>query len=282
MIITEENKYYTCKYDRPFKEIMLNKKNEDILKILLKKILKVDIKEIVYGNVEQNTGNIKIRRKYYDVLLKTDKGEIEIELNAESVDYVHPRNTAYISSLYASHTLVGENYTEDTNIIQVNLSYGLNDIKDMRVYKLQDDEGKEFVKNLIVVEVNMDFYEKIWYDKDELGIEENKYLIMLNRNYEEQEEFKKYIKDKKVVRYMEQLNKLNESPIFREYMTYEEDQRKIFNSRMKEATEKGLEQGLEQGKIEIARNLLNMHMSVEDISKATDLSITQVEELINK
>ena len=218
MLETEiKEKFYTCKYDRPFKEIMLNKKNEDILKLLLKEILKVDIKEIVHDNIERNTGNIKIKRKNYDVLLITNQGKIEIELNAFFKPYVHPRNMAYISSLYASHTLVNEQYTEDTDIIQVNLTYGLNDNKNMRIYKMRDEDGKEFVKNLIVIEVNMDFYEKMWYDKDVKGINENKLFVMLNREKEEQEEFRKYVKDKKEVdKYMEELNKLNQRWIMQE------------------------------------------------------------------
>ena len=303
-MVEEKQKYYTCKYDRPFKEIMLNKKNEDILKILLKQILKVDIKEIIHDNVERNTGNLKIRKKNYDVLLKTDKGDIELEMNANFEDYVHPRNAAYLCSLYASHTLVGEEYNEETNIIQINFTYGMKDTKEMRIYKIRDDEGKEFIKNLIIVEVNMDFYENMWYHKDIKGINENKYFVMLNRNDKEQVEFMKYLKDKKVVdKYMEELNKLNEDPIFREYMSYEEDQKKIFNSRMRYATEKGLakgmkqgieqgmkqgiEQGIEQGlkegkhqeKLEIAQNLINKKIDINIISDTTGLSIEEIKKL---
>ena len=43
----ENKKYYTCKYDRPFKEIMLKESNKDILKKLLEHILKEEIKEII-------------------------------------------------------------------------------------------------------------------------------------------------------------------------------------------------------------------------------------------
>ena len=86
MIILEEKskteKYYTCKYDRPFKEIMLNENNKDILKELLVLILKVNINEIEVKNVERNTRNLKTKRKTYDILLKTEIGKIEIEVNS--------------------------------------------------------------------------------------------------------------------------------------------------------------------------------------------------------
>ena len=109
-----EEKFYTCKYDKPFKEIMLKEENKDVLKKLLENILKIKIKEIEINNQERNTGNIKIRRKHLDALLTTNEGKIEIEVNTSNEKYVHPRNMAYISDIYASHTLVGEEYNEDT------------------------------------------------------------------------------------------------------------------------------------------------------------------------
>lgn len=77
----EKRKFYTCKYDRPFKEVMLKKGNEDILKWFLEDILKVKIENIEINTIEMTTGNIHIKRKYADVLLKTDVGKIEIEVN---------------------------------------------------------------------------------------------------------------------------------------------------------------------------------------------------------
>ena len=55
----------------------------------------------------------------------------------------------------------------------------------------------------------------------------------------------------------------------------------------KEGIEKGKSIGFEEGKIigikekeiEIAKNLLNMKMSIEDISKATSLTIEEIEKL---
>jgi len=132
----ENDKFYTCKYDRPFKEIMLKEQNKDILKILLEQVLKINIK-----NIERNTANIHIRRKYLDALLYTNQGKIGIEVNAENKNYVKPRNMAFICDMYSSHTLVGE-----TKIIQIGFSYGLKDKKDIRIYKIQDKENKEFVK----------------------------------------------------------------------------------------------------------------------------------------
>ena len=66
-------------------------------------------------------------------------------------------------------------------------------------------------------------------------------------------------------------------------MKEEEDMRIIQNTRMKSAEKKGLEQGIKDGKAEekisIAKNLLDLNMSINDISKATGLSVEQIENL---
>lgn len=45
-----------------------------------------------------------------------------------------------------------------------------------------------------------------------------------------------------------------------------------------EGHKEGMEEGLAKGRAEVARNLLNMGMSVEDISKATGISKDEIEQ----
>ena len=285
----DDNKFYTCRYDRPFKEVMLKESNKDILKLILEKILGVRITKIEENNIERNTGNIHVRRKYLDMLLTTNIGKIEIEVNACDEDYVHPRNASYICDIYSHHVLVKQKYTEDIKIIQINLSYGIKDERSMRIYKLQDEEGKTYVDNLIIYDVNMEYYKKIWYSKDEKNIEENKYMIMMDLELEELEKISK--KDKVVRRYMEEIVNLNKDPEFREFMTYEMDQKIIQNTRLHAAEKKGLKQGIEKGikqgivegekkeKQSIARMMLNENMDINIIIKCTGLTKEEIESL---
>ena len=275
------NKFYTCKYDRAFKEVMLSKKNEELLKWFLEDILKVKVESIEVQTIEMNSGNINVRRKYVDVMLKTNVGKIELEINACNENYVHPRNMAYISNIYSNHTLVGQDYSEDVPIIQINFSYGLKEKEKIRMYKMQDKSGKEYVKNLIIYEINMEYYKEIWDNKNEKEIDKNKYYIMLDLEENQLEEISK--KDRMVENFMEELKKVNNNPEFQAYMTYEEDQEKIFNSRMKESERKGLERGLKKGiqqeKIEIAKNLKKDGIDINKIIEYTSLSKEEVEKL---
>ena len=290
---TDNSKFYTCKYDRPFKEIMLKKSNRDILKLILEKILGVNITKIEENNIERNSGNIHVKRKYLDMLLTTNIGKIEIEVNACDEDYVHPRNASYICDIYSHHVLVKQKYTEDIKIIQINLSYGIKDDKSMRIYRMQDESGKRYVENLIIYDVNMEYYKKIWYSKNEKEIEENKYMIMLDLEGKELEEISK--KDKVVYRYMEEIVNLNKDPGFREFMTYEMDQKIIQNTRLDAAEKKGLERGIEKGiekgikqgivegerqeKQSIARIMLKAGEDIEKIMLYTSLTKEEIESL---
>lgn len=296
-----KEKFYTCKYDRAFKEIMLNEENKDILKWFLESILKVKIKEIEVKTVERNSGNLKIKRKILDALLKTNIGKLQIEVNSNNENYVHPRNMAYITDIYSHDTLVGEEYTEETKYIQINLTYGIKEEKAYRIYKMQDNEEKKYIENLEIYEFNMDFYKKIWDNKDEKEIKENKALIMLDLPLEELKKLSK--EDRMVNKYMSKLEKINKEPEFREYMSLEEDFRKIRNSLLSEAKEKarkegleeglkegmeqglekgfeeGIEKGIEKGIQQIVKNMIDMNVDIEDISKTTGLSIEEIENL---
>ena len=99
-------------------------------------------------------------------------------------------------------------------------------------------------------------------------------------------------KDKIVDKYITKVTIVNNDPEFMSYMSEEEDKRKIQNSLYNESREKGynsgLKKGLKDGKkegieqgsnnksIEIARNMLNKNMKIEEISELTGLSIEEI------
>ena len=274
-------KFYTCKYDRAFKEVFGKEENKDILKKLLEEILQVEIERIEYLNLERNVDNIKVKRKHLDLYLETNIGKIQVEVNTTNSKYVKPRNMSYLCDIYSHHTLVGQEYDQDTLIIQININYGQQDEKYIREYRLRDESGKEYVKNFIIYEINMEKYMKLWYNKNEKELEKSKYIVMLNLEKEELEKLSK--KDKVVIKYMKELERVNENPKFREYMSAEEDNKKIENSLKREWMEEGLKEGIKEGSykrnIEIAKTMLNDNMDIEIISKYTNLSKEELEKI---
>ncbi len=113
-------------------------------------------------------------------------------------------------------------------------------------------------------------------------IKENELLVMLDLN---ERELKKMPKSDKISeKYVESVTIVNNDPFFQEYMSQEEDQRKMQNSLIREAEDSGYEKGIklgeEKGKIDIAKRLLNMHMNKEDIIKATGLTLEDINKII--
>ena len=275
-------KFYSCRYDKTFKEVFLNPKNEDLLESLLEDILKVKIEIKKILPTELITGNNIIKSKRVDALILATNKKIEIEINASINEYVYIRNTAYICNIYSTNALVGDSYNQNIDIIQINLTWGLDYEESKREFRISDKNGNVYIKNLLIIEINMEYYKKIWYSKDEKKIKENELLVMLDLN---EGELKKMPKSDKISeKYVESVTILNNDPFFQEYMSQEEDQRKMQNSLIREAEDTGYEKGIklgeEKGKIDIAKRLLNMHINKEDIIKATGLTPEEIKKLL--
>ena len=277
--------FYTCRNDRAFKEVFLNPDNSDLLKALLEFILKIKIDKLEIKKTELLSGNVNIKDKRVDAIVHTGNKKIEIEINSQNKDYLHTRSTAYICNIYQSNASVVDTYNEDTDIIQVNLTWGLGRNNDeMKIYKIMNEKGELYVKNFIIYEINMDYYDKIWYSKNEEEIKKNQYMIMLDLDKKELENMPK---DKIVDKYITNVTIVNDDPEFQKYMSEEEDKKKIQNSLLSEAKEEGISQGISQGYTsgindgikQTAKNLLSMNVTLEDISKATGLSIEEINKL---
>ena len=271
--------FYTCRNDRAFKEVFLNPNNSDLLKALLEFILKIKIDKLEIKKTELLSGNVNVKDKRVDAIVHTGNKKIEIEINSQHEKYLNPRNMAYICNTYQSHTLVGKEYNQQTDIIQVNLTWGLGRNNDeMKIYKIMNEKGELYVKNFIIYEINMDYYNKLWYSKNEDEIKKNLYMIMLDLDKKELENMPK---DDIVDKYITNVTIVNDNPEFQKYMSEEEDKRKIQNSLLSEAKEEGISKGETKKSMEIAKNMLKKNMSIEDISDITGLSIEEIKKISN-
>ena len=125
----------------------------------------------------------------------------------------------------------------------------------------------------------MDKIKDIWYSNSRNEIEKYKYLIMLDLNQEELKTLEELSQDRSVDKYMKTIEEVNQNPDFREFMSAEEDNRKIKNSLRREAIQQGLEQGSLAEKQNIAKAMLNKNMDINLISELTNLSIEEIDSL---
>ena len=146
----------------------------------------------------------------------------------------------------------------------------------IREYKIRDKHNNKFIKNFIIYDINMEKVKDIWYSKSKKEIENNKYLIMLDLDLEELDELSKISKDRRVNKYMDEVKRVNEDPEFREFISAEEDNRKIENSIKKELREDGIKEGQKERNVEIAKNMLRDNIPIITISKYTGLTEKEI------
>ncbi|MBR2708169.1 MAG: hypothetical protein IKE90_01890, partial [Bacilli bacterium] len=90
--------------------------------------------------------------------------------------------------------------------------------------------------------------------------------------------------DKIMEELSKKVNKLNQDPEIIDIIIENEDEiikNTLYEKGISEGISQGITQGIEQKAKETAKNLLKMKMDINDISKATGLTIKQIEKLKN-
>ena len=116
----------------------------------------------------------------------------------------------------------------------------------------------------------MDYYKKLWYHGDKR--KENPFLMLLAAESKKQmDEICKG--DKLMERLNDKVNDLNNDSDVLDVII--ENEEEIINNSL-------FEKGVQKGVYNTAKNLLNMNMPVDDISKATGLSKEEIKMISSK
>ena len=303
--ITEEEKeektYYVLSNDIIFKNTFDTKER---LKRLLEETLNIKVYEIFKSNIEMPVENVKERRKYLDLILETNEGIINVEINHGFKDELPYRNFIYFCKLISMSVKKAKSYTNIKKHIQLNISWNLDkyldfDITNTKIIKchLADDKthNKIYDKIFEIVYINMDYFEDVWYHGD---IEkENPFLMFLAAPTEEKmdlicegDEFMEELSNK--------VKRLNEDPDILDVIIENEDEiikNSIYDNGVNAGIElgisqgitqgitqgisQGITQGIEQNKIEIAKKMLKEEFNIKDIAKITGITEKEIEDL---
>ena len=283
--IAEKTIKFNGKNDRVFKSII--SKHPKVLEAIISQALERKIKIIELIRPELNIQNVKERVKTVDVLIKTEDNEyMVLELNTSHSLATTIRNFNYFCSFVSQRTKRGNKYDTKSKFIQLSLTYGMpKKMKLKSIAKIKTDDGEELTPNVRFIVWNMDKLKELCYDEGDL--EKYKYLHMLDIS--EIEELERLIgsgdkMDKIVKEYADELISPNSDEDFVWELTAEEEREMLHNTEIELAEEKGIEQGIEQGKnstaIEIAKNMLNDKEPLEKIVRYTNLSIDEIKEIM--
>ena len=270
------NNTQTLMHDLLFKETFADPHNRRQLEFFLEQILGYktgylhDKLDVSYESpIKKN--KLKDKNIRGDIIIKFDDVVLNLEAYTNFDNSSIDKSIYYIMKIHTSKLKIGDDYHELGKTIQINFVENAHlGLKDKLVYDfhIACDELPE-IKLL-----KDSFYVKIvQIDKArELGYTNNildKWFKFIAANGSSERE----IIAKGDVLLME----LNEW--INKYVADDETQEELNKWDIEIATNKGIEQGKKEEKMEIAKNLLNTNLSDEDIAKATDLSIEEIMQL---
>lgn len=294
------NKFYTSRYDRLFKKIFFKEEDHDLLEELIKEItnLVICVEKIV--NCELPITDIFEKAKRVDGIIDTTKERIHIEINSDTKDYYRMRNFLYFVSIMLEDIKRGKNYNPKKKYIHISLDFSdKNNLQNITKYRCYDVINKvATVKNITLYYVNVNRIKRICKENKNLQ-KEYALLYALDLGKEELVDFAERTNNKMVKKYKDEITKLNDDTIVIKSLTYEEDREMLMNAikedyleegrelgvkeghklGIKEGHELGIKEGQNQNKLETAKKLLEMNMSLDDIVNVTGLKKKNVIEI---
>ena len=285
-------KFYKGRSDIVFKSIFLKESNRDMLERLIEEAINKKVKVLEVKASELPKGSVYERGKVLDVLVDSDDGEINIEVNSYSNKYLHRRNASYIFSRYSSAVSRAGSFKDMKNYIQINLTYKENNdnLKMKSIYKLLEvSDYEEYIDNLTIYEFNLSKIKEAWYNGD------RSHNIMALLDADDCELDTMSEGDEIMDRFKDEVKNINRGLGDVQFMDPDKDAEMIFNTILdsekeiaqKEGREKGLKEGREEGReegikhtqINNAIKMKKLNIDINTISEITNLSIDEIEKL---
>ena len=268
-------------YDRAFKSVF--KINLDILKDFLKVIIPININDNDSINLLDSEIPVTSKNEYkrtVDILVViNNKIFIDVEMNKSKFEYVSDRNFSYGDIISTRVIEMGE----DINNLKYKYVYQLNLNESPYEDILEDDivlyglkSHKIYNSNRHTLTKSLELYRNLYYNEGDRSKEVIWYTMLTARTFSELYELARQVLDEdKVQKLMEAVINMSKD----EFIIHEWQKEKMDALVKHNELEGAKKEGTKEKTLEIAKNLLNMKMSIEDISKATGLTIQEIEKL---
>ena len=284
------------KIDIVFKKIFGSEENKDILKSFINSVLSPN--EQVVDLTLKNPYNISDYKNgkmtILDIKATDEKGRLyDIEMQISEQGYFGQRALYYWGKTYTGQIdNEGSRFAtlKKTIVISVlDFNYFSDDNRYHRAVQAKDVETNSTYSELDYFEMHFIELPKFTKDLPELKTTLDRWATFLNRAYEFEkdnvpEELAEVSEVKKAIEKLDTIYLSKD-----EQVMYEAEKKKLMDEeeKLRTAIEKGLEQGKQEGlekgkheeKIETARNLKHLGVSIEVITEATGLSKNVIEKL---
>ena len=282
----EENKekeFFTLLSDTTFKRMFKDEDSRFFYEKLIKYYSKLDLEGYELYDNEINSGNVA-RDYRLDILLKKDRDFIIIEMNKDVSERVLIKNRMYLFSIAGGGLEKGEDFVKMKTVL-INFNNSLYKIKPDAInvdYTLRNEKYNDVIDDIKIHNIYLESLKNVRYNGS--NEEETFMAMMVADSYEEMREIANGCEEALYI--VDKLERLNEDDKFRTDYNVELVRRKEINSARLDGYDAGKAEGLEAGakaeKISIAKNLLNIGTSKEDIIKVTGLSEEEINNLIEE
>ena len=276
------------KVDYVFKILFGDEKDKSILISLLNAILKgrPTIKDITLNNTEIPKILKDNKSCRLDIAAISDEGiRFDIEMQSRKAKDIINRTVYYASKLFTKDLKENEDYN-DSKVISIwifgeNITDRKSAVNEAYVTLKENDKDKYEIltDNLRIIYLELNKYK---ITKENINDKLTKWVnfltnpINLDKNTLEDKDIEKARKKLEFIstddKERASLEAIKEG-LFDQYSS--------FNIGKKEGIEEGEKIGLEKGKIEIANNMLTLNIDINTISKATGLSVDEINKLKN-
>ena len=282
----KEKRFISLLSDTTFKHFFKIEDYKEFFNTIIKPIINMDIKDFELYDAELNSGNEK-RDYRLDILLVSDLVDIviSIEMNQFPSEETKYKDRLYVYSLLAKSLNSGEDIKKK-KVIQINFNKEKHPYVSKGSFYLMDKVTNREIKDFEIYEVYLENYKGIRYNGDN---KEEAYLSLFTAtSYEELREIAG--NDKEALKIVDELERLGLDDKFGVVYDNEMMQKKMINTARNwgyddgkaDGKAEGLEEGAKAKEIEIAKNLLNMGISKENIIKATNLSEEEINNLLKE
>lgn len=275
------------KVDYVFKRIFGQVGNEDITAALISSILNKKVSNIKLDSnpiLEKDLMDDKIG--ILDIKAKIDNSiNCDIEMQVVDRKNIKKRILFYWSKMYSKSLKAGQDYSKlEKSIVILISNYQLEGLEDIQKYISKWNIREEEYSKIVLTDV-MDIYiielPKFKKYKEKTGNKELNLWIKFIENPEVIDKMKE--ENKEVQKAKEVLEEISNNE--REAYLAELREKYIMDQKDIEAAgiDKGLKQGLKQGeintKLSIAKKMKEDHIDINIISKYTDLTIEEIENI---
>ena len=282
----KENEVIPVTFDLMFKEVFTSPDCHNFTCRMISGITGINEnylrKNLKVINNEVPKGQLKERTKRTDVLLNVEKNIINLEMNSIYYDGLFEKNDLYQHGLLASATRIGEKYTDIKTVIQINIDNFSKFKKAISVFKVMEIDTKEIEnEHYIKYHISLPKIQKKYYNREKLSYLE-KQLLMIGIN---KKDLLKEISlgDEVLMELKKKVEVLSEDEVFANIYDEERDKMMVENDKLayaeKQGMEKGLVQGKEQKRLEIAKTMLKNNVEEDLIIKYTGITKEELNKL---